>query len=418
MLEVDKEGMVHESAIPKQFGTDFLVLKEGKGVFLFDANGKKYIDFGSGIAVNALGYGRKDLAKIAYAQMKKLAHISNLYASEPALELGIKLTASGANLGQPFTAVHFGNSGTEANEAAIKYARAYAKRVKGDGCFKLLSFEHAFHGRTLGALALTPSPAYQEPFAPLMGGVGVAPYNDIETLEKTLDRSFAGVLVEVIQGEGGLLSMTSDFAQALNRLCAQHDIILIADEVQTGLGRTGTLFASGGAGLKPDIVTLAKPIAGGLPLSATLIPEKVNAILKPGDHGSTFGGGPVTTAVAGRVWDIVSNPKFLAWVRERGEALAIELGKIADAHREGACRLGEVRGKGLLRGLEVISAEDKTADVMKTILTKTREKGLLVLRSGANVIRIAPPLVITTKEIQCGAALLAAAIKETFSEVF
>jgi acetylornithine/N-succinyldiaminopimelate aminotransferase len=414
MIETDKDGMIHESAMPKQFGSDFLVLKEGKGVFLFDANGKKYIDFGSGIAVNALGYGRKDLAKIACAQMKKLVHVSNLYATWPALELGARLAASGANLGRPFAAVHFGNSGTEANEAAIKYARAYAKRVKGEGCFKLLCFEHAFHGRTLGALSVTPAPAYQEPFAPLLGGVQAAPYNDIEALERTLDRSFAGVLVEVIQGEGGLTSMTPEFAGALGRLCAQHDIILIADEVQTGLARTGTLFASEGVGLKPDILTLAKPLAGGLPLSATLIPEKINTILKAGDHGTTFGGGPVTTAVAGRVWDIITKPRFLEWVRRQAQALALELEKIAAAHKEGPCRLGEVRGKGLLRGLEVIAPEDRTADIMKTVLAKAREKGLLLLRSGQNVLRIAPPLTIKPKEIQCGAALLEAAISEAF----
>jgi acetylornithine/N-succinyldiaminopimelate aminotransferase len=401
--------------MPKQYGSDFLVLREGRGVYLYDANGKKYIDFGAGIAVNALGYGRKDLAKIAFAQMKRVVHVSNLYATEPALELGRKLVSFAVNPEKPFAAVHFGNSGAEANEAAMKYARVYAKRVKGDGCFKLLTFEHAFHGRTLGALSLTPSPVYQEPFAPLVGGIEVAPYNDVEALERILDRSFAGVIVEVIQGEGGLASMTPEFAAALNRLCAQHDSILIADEVQTGLGRTGTLFAAEAAGLKPDIVTLAKPLAGGLPLSATLIPEKVAAILKAGDHGSTFGGGPVTTAVAGRVWDIVTKPKFLAWVREKGDTLAAELEKIAGGRREGSCRLGEVRGKGLLRGLELIAPEDRMGDIMKTILAKARGKGLLVLRSGKNIIRVAPPLTIKAKEIQCGAALLDSAVREAFS---
>jgi acetylornithine/N-succinyldiaminopimelate aminotransferase len=409
--------MVHATAMPGQYGSDFLVLREGKGVYLYDANGKKYMDFGSGIAVNALGHGRKDLARTAYAQMRKIVHSSNLYATIPSLELGAKLVASGIERGFPFTAVHFGNSGTEANEAALKYARLYAKRVKGGDSFKLLSFTHAFHGRTMGALSLTPNPAYMEPFAPLIEGVQTAPFNDIEALEGKLDGSFAGVIVEVIQGEGGLLSMTGDFAQALNNLCARHDVILIADEVQTGLGRTGALFASEAVGLRPHIITLAKPLAGGLPLSATLIPEKINALLRPGDHGSTFGGGPVTSAVAGRVWDIITNPKFLEWVRERGEALAGELAKIARAHAEGSCRLGEVRGKGLLRGLEVIAPEEKTAEVMKSILSKAREKGLLLLRSGKNVIRIAPPLVITAKEIQCGAALLEASVAEAFKGI-
>ncbi|MDR1931236.1 MAG: aminotransferase class III-fold pyridoxal phosphate-dependent enzyme [Spirochaetales bacterium] len=415
MFEIDKEAMVHACAMPRQYGSDFLVLREGKGVYLYDANGKKYIDFGSGIAVNALGHGRKDLAKIAYTQMRKIVHTSNLYATAPALELAARLAGSGAGLGQGFAAVHFGNSGAEANEAALKYARLYAKRVKGEGNFKLLSFEHAFHGRTMGALSVTPSAAYQEPYAPLLGGIQTSAFNDAEALERTLDRTFAGLIVEVVQGEGGLMAMSAEFAAALNRLCALHDIILIADEVQTGLGRTGTLFASEAAGLKPDVITLAKPLAGGLPLSAALIPEKINAILKTGDHGTTFGGGPVTTAVAGRVWDIVSKPGFLAWVREKGEVLAEELAKIAQTHAAGACRTGEVRGKGLLRGLEIIAPEDKTADVMKTILTRAREKGLLVLRSGKNIVRIAPPLIITSKEIQAGCAILAAAIRESFS---
>ena len=413
MIEIDKEGMVHTSALPKQFGSDFLVLAEGKGVYLYDANGKKYIDFGAGIAVNALGYGRKDLAKTAYAQMRRLTHTSNLYTSFPTLELGDKIIASAADKGFPCAAIHFGNSGTEANEAALKYARLYAKRKKGDGNFKILSFSNAFHGRTLGALSVTPSPLYQEPFAPLLPGTETRAFNDTQALEACLDRSFAGVFVEVIQGEGGLISMRKDFAESLNRLCAEHDVILIADEVQTGLGRTGTLFASEAVGLAPDIITLAKPLAGGLPLSATLIPEKINELLKPGEHGGTFGGGPVTTAVAGRVWDIVTKPSFLAWVQEKGEVLATELEKIARRHNSGICRTGEVRGKGLFRGLEIIAPEEKQADLMKTILTKARKKGLLLLRSGKNIIRIAPPLIITAKEIQCGAALLAAVLDET-----
>ena len=416
MIEIDKEGMVHSSAMPKQFGTDFLVLQEGKGIYLYDANGKKYIDFGAGIAVNALGYGRKDLAKTAYSQMRRLIHTSNLYTSLPTLTLGSKLIQTAAEKGFPFAAVHFGNSGTEANEAALKYARLYAKRVKGEGCHKLLTLSNAFHGRTLGALSVTPSPAYQETFAPLIAGVEICPYNDTQALEKTLDRTFAGVFVEVVQGEGGLVSMNRDFAESLNRLCAMHDIILIVDEVQTGLSRTGTVFASEAAGLKPDIITLAKPLAGGLPLSATLIPEKINALLKPGDHGTTFGGGPVTTAVACRVWDIVTKPSFLVWVREKGDILAAELEKTAKKYSSGACRAGELRGKGLLRGLELVAPEEKTAGLIKTVLTKAREKGLLVLRSGKNIIRIAPPLVITAKEIHCGVALLDAAIGEALKE--
>jgi acetylornithine/N-succinyldiaminopimelate aminotransferase len=410
MFSVDTNGMVRGTPLPKQYGTDLLVLKEGKGVYLWDAAGKRYIDFGSGIAVNGLGHGRDDLAETAAAQMRRLVHTSNLYTTEPALELAEKLIASG-----PFAAVHFGNSGTEANEAALKYARLYAKRVKGEGCHKLLSFTHAFHGRTLGALSVTPNAHYQEPFAPLIGGVECCAYNDPAALEKILDKSFAGVIVEVVQGEGGLTCMTPAFAEALNRLCEKYDSILIADEVQTGLGRTGSLYASGPAGLKPDIITLAKPLAGGLPISATLIPEKINTLLNVGDHGTTFGGGPVTTAVASRVWDIISAPAFLAGVAQKGDIFAGELGKIAAARATGNIRAGEIRGKGLLRGLEIIAPEDKTADVMKAILTQAREKGMLILRSGKNIVRLAPPLVISEAEIREGAGILAAALDQAFA---
>jgi acetylornithine/N-succinyldiaminopimelate aminotransferase len=413
MIETDKNAMVHQPPLPRQFGSDFLVLESGKGVYLTDVKGKIYLDFGSGIAVNALGHGRDDLAEVAARQMRKIIHSSNLYTTEPTIELAAKLIASG-----PFAAAHFGNSGTEANEAAIKYARAYAKRVKGEGRHKLLCFSNAFHGRTLGALSVTPNNAYREPFEPLLPGVEICPFNDTGVLEKMLDPSFAGVIGEVVQGEGGLKEMTPPFAAALNRLCRLHDIILIADEVQTGLGRTGALFASAAVGLEPDIITLAKPLAGGLPLSATLIPAKINDILKPGDHGSTFGGGPVTTAVASYLWDTISRPDFLSEVRAKGDHLAARLSVIAGKFKDGPFSIGETRGMGLLRGLEVIVAEEKTADTMKQIIAAGQDFGILLLRSGKNVIRIAPPLIISREEIDKGTDILErvlSGIKEKFS---
>ena len=407
MFNISKDGMVHGSPLPKQFSSDLLVLKEGKGAYLWDVKGNKYLDFGAGIAVNALGYGREDLAEIAAGQMKKLIHSSNLYTTKPTLDLGAKLLASG-----PFAAVHFGNSGTEANEAAIKYARAYALRKKGPGHHKLLCFDHAFHGRTMGALSVTPTTAYREPFEPLIPGVVTLPYGDEAALEKTLNASFAGVIVEVVQGEGGLRVMKSGFAKALNRLCKKHDIIIIADEVQTGLGRTGSVYASRAAGLDADIITLAKPLAGGLPLSATLIPAKINSLLKLGDHGTTFGGGPVTAAVACKIWDTVTKDAFLAKVKEKGDYLAGLLAAAAKEFKDGPFRIGEVRGLGLLRGLEVVVAEEKSADTMKTILAKAQGAGLLVLRSGKTILRIAPPLVISKKEIKEGVGLLTKALTE------
>jgi acetylornithine/N-succinyldiaminopimelate aminotransferase len=339
----NRSALASDHPLPKCFAEKLLVIRRGRGARLQDRSGRWYLDFTGGIAVNALGYGRADLARIAARQMRRLTHISNLYTTEPLLELGAKMLASGG-----FAAVQFLSSGSEANETALKYARLYALRRKGEGCHRLLSFTGAFHGRTLGALSMTPSAKYQDPFRPLVPGTETAPYNDVAALERLLDRSFAGVIVEVVQGEGGLSCMSPEFARALNRLCRAHDVILIADEVQTGLGRTGALFASRALGLEPDLITLAKPLAGGLPLAATLIPAKVNELIHVGEHGTTFGGGPVTTAVASRVWDLVSSPGFLAAVVQKGDYLRGKLEGLGARFPF----LGEVRGRGLLLGLE------------------------------------------------------------------
>lgn len=411
---------IKEHPLPKCFSPELLMISKGDGVWLEDAAGRRYLDFTGGIAVNALGYGREDLAEIACRQMKKLVHISNLFITEPALELATKMVARGVHKARgarraqgareasgDFQAVQFLNSGSEANETALKYARLYALRRKGEGHHKLLCFTGSFHGRTMGALSLTPNPKYQTPFLPLVPGVEVAEYNDVDALEKTLDESFAGVIVEVIQGEGGLAGINREFAAALNRLCRKLDLILIVDEIQTGLSRTGSFYASTEVGLEPDIITLAKPLAAGLPLSAVLIPEKINTLIHVGDHGTTFGGGPVTTAVASKVWDILSNPRFIAQIRDKGEYLAEKLEALAKEHSF----LGGLRGRGLLQGIEVLqerlpqSAEN--ADAMPALLQAFREEGLLILRSGQNILRIAPPLIIGTEEIDMGIAIMA-----------
>ncbi len=394
----EKSAMTGDLPLPKQYGTELLVISRGDGAWLEDVAGKRYLDFAGGIAVNALGYGREDLARAAYEQIKKLPHVSNVFTTEPALELGRALIASG-----PFAAVHFGNSGTEANEAALKYARLYAARTRGKGHEKLLCFANAFHGRTMGALSCTPNPKYQGPYEPLIPGVSVAPFNDVRALEKTLSAKYAGVIVEVIQGEGGLAVMTDEFARALNAACRRHDVILIADEVQTGMGRTGSLYASSAVGLEPDIITLAKPLAGGLPLSATLIPARINDLIHFGDHGTTFGGGPVTTAVAIKVWQTINQPGFLDDVRRKGEVLR----KALEALRAKSPRVGELRGMGLLQGFEYKS---EGADDVAALLARLRDKGLLALRSGSSVLRIAPPLVIGEDEIERGVDIIREAL--------
>ena len=398
MAEVKSTTTDH--AFPRNYSNEFLILDRGQGVYLYDVGGKKYLDFGSGIAVNALGYGNKKIADIARRQMEKLIHVSNLFTTEPALEFASKLVD-----GNRFSAVHFGNSGSEANESALKYAKLYSLRTKGENNYKVLSFAGAFHGRTMGALSSTHNKKYKEPFGPLIPGTEIIEFNNVELLKATLDESFAAVIVEVVQGEGGLYTMTPDFAQALREVCDKYKVLIIADEVQTGLGRTGTLYASDGVNLKADIITLSKPIAGGLPLSATLIPGFVNDQIRVGEHGTTFGGGPVTTAIASYIWDIVSDQKFLANVKSKSAYLTGKLENFVSEYPF----IKEIRGMGLLLGLEI--KEDENVDVLK-IIGLAREKGLLLLKTGVNVLRMAPPLIISEKEIDKGMKILQTVLQE------
>ena len=398
MAELDM-AITKEHCFPRNYSDEFLILDHGKGVNVFDISGKRYLDFGSGIAVNALGYGNEKIAEIASEQMKKLVHVSNLFTTKPALDFSSRLIK-----GSRFKAVHFGNSGSEANEAALKYAKLWSIRTKGQDSYKILSFSGAFHGRTIGALANTYNQKYKEPFGPMIPGAEIIEYNNVDQLEKTLDESFAAVIVEVVQGEGGLYTMTDDFASSLKALCKKNKVLLIADEVQTGLGRTGCLFASDDIGLEADIITLSKPLAGGLPLSATLIPDFVNEKIKTGEHGTTFGGGPVTTAVACYVWDTINNEDFMAEVREKSNYLT---GKLKELQNQFSF-IKEIRGKGLLLGLEI--DENERIDVLK-ILGRAREAGMLLLKTGVNVLRLAPPLIIGKQEIDEGMEILQSVLK-------
>ena len=406
-------SLVRNPPLPRNYATELLVLDRGRGVELWDAGGKRYLDLGAGIAVNALGYGRRDLARIASRQMRKLIHVSNLYATAPSVELASLLLDVTRGRVNDFAAVQFGNSGAEANEAALKYARLYAFRTRGPGHHKILSFSNAFHGRTMGALSVTPNRKYSEPFEPLVPGVVNVEFNDAASLEAAVDRTFAGVIVEVVQGEGGLRPMTREFAAALNAVCRRHDVLLIADEVQTGLGRTGRLFGSELVGLAPDIICFSKPLAGGLPLSATLIPEKVNEVLHAGDHGTTFGGGPVTTAVAAHVVRTISDPAFLARVEER----AAELTAMLDSIVADVAWVRERRGVGMLQGLAVDGAPDGAgapgdpATRVAAVMDGCREAGLLLLRSSNDVIRIAPPLVISSRDLARGIDVLGSVLR-------
>jgi len=390
-----RPSLIHNPPFPKNYASEFLMLKRGQGAWLEDAGGKRYLDFGSGIAVNNFGYGDKELAKIAYKQMLKVTHVSNLFTTSAAVKLAKELVATG-----PFQAVHFGNSGTEANEAALKYARAWSLRTKGEGNHHILAFKNSFHGRTMGSLSVTYTQKYRDPFEPLVPGVVFADYNNVQSLHENFSPHLAAVIVEPIQGEGGLSMMSAEFAQELNSLCERHNVLLIVDEIQTGLGRTGSFYAHTAIGLKPDIVSLSKPLAGGLPLSATLINEKVNSQIHVGDHGTTFGGGPVTTAVSLKVLERINQPQFLELVQEKGNLLRQQLEKLT--HLE---LVEGLRGKGLLQGIALRMVEGKEPPMAK-IIESARDQGLLILRSGANVIRLAPPLIIKDKDIIRGVSIL------------
>lgn len=386
------QSILKTSPFPKNYSSQLLIIEEGKGSRVKDGGGKWYLDFGAGIAVNALGHGNEELARIAYEQMKKCIHVSNLYTTGPAVELAEKLVATG-----DFSAVHFGNSGSEANETALKYARLYAQRTKGEGHHDFVCFSNAFHGRTMGALSCTPTEKYQKPFAPLVPGVRVGKFNDSATLPDLIDERCCAVIIESIQGEGGLTSMEKEFAGVLQEICREKDVLIIDDEIQTGLGRTGYPYGCNWVDIKPDIITLSKPLAAGLPLSATLIPQKINNLLHIGEHGTTFGGGPVTTAVANKVVDTLLNPEFLSQVREKGEFLEEKLKQLVA--QSPVCEA--VLGRGLLRGILM-----REASLISPVMEKAMEEGLLVLRSGERALRLAPPLIISREELEEGIEIL------------
>jgi predicted acetylornithine/succinylornithine family transaminase len=374
-----------------------LVLVRGEGAFVWDVQGRRYLDFTSGLAVAALGHGRRDLADVLAAQFATLGHCSNLYGNLPALELARRLCDSSFA-----TRVWFANSGTEANEAALKFARLHARAAGGARKNRLVAFKGGFHGRTLGALAVTYHPAYRTPFAPLAPGVRFAPFGDTAALRGVIDDRTAAVIVEPVLGEGGVVPASPEFLRALRERCDAHDALLIFDEVQCGLGRIGSLYAYQSYGVVPDMVTLAKPLAAGLPLGAVLIGPRPAAHLKPGHHGSTFSGGPATCAVAVRVFDAVAQPEFLAAVRARGDRLRAGLESLAARSRVFA----GARGLGLMQALVLAPAWKKRGG---EFTTAARTRGLLVTRAGDDAIRLLPPLVVTDAEIDAALELLAAA---------
>lgn len=371
-----------------------LVIDHGDGVWLYDDFGRRYLDFGAGIAVMALGHSHPEWVATVREQAGRLTHVSNLYHTHPQTDLAARLvTHSFADR------VFFGNTGAEANEAAFKFARKWARQNHGEHKVEILAFTGGFHGRTMGAVAATWKAAYREPFAPLVPGVRFAPFNDLEAAREAIGPATCAVIVEPVQGEGGVLGATSSFLKGLRDLCDQHDAILIFDEVQCGLGRIGHLWAHEAYGVTPDIMTLAKPLAGGLPIGAALVTERVASAIGPGDHGSTFACGPLVAAAACTVFDHIRRPEFLAQVRRVGGHLRERLLDI------GSPRVVDLRGSGLFLGLEL----DRP---VKPVLAAAQERGLLVINAGERVIRLCPPLVVNEAEADQAVDILAACLRE------
>jgi predicted acetylornithine/succinylornithine family transaminase len=366
-------------------------LVRGEGVELIDAEGKRYLDFASGIAVNALGYGDPGIAgAINDALSNGLIHTSNLYRTSAGEQLAAKLVE------RSFASkVFFCNSGAEANEGAFKFARRWARHVGTDAKVELVALRGSFHGRLFASLAATDRPSYRAPFRPLAGGVSICE-RDLTELDTALDaETVAAIIVEPIQGEGGVRVLDTDFLHRLREITQKREIALIFDEIQCGLGRTGYLFAYEGVGVTPDMLTLAKPLAGGLPMGAVLVSEEIAATIQPGDHGTTFGGGPLVASVANHVVDRLSEPLLLKSVRENGAWLGEQLGQIA--RRSGKVRA--LRGSGLIWGLDVVEPANE-------IVKRGWEEGVLLLTAGEHTVRILPPLIIGRSDLAKGVAML------------
>jgi predicted acetylornithine/succinylornithine family transaminase len=377
------EGLIKEEHeyIAQTYKRAPFVLVHGEGVHLFDSDGNVYLDWVAGIAVNALGYQDAELTDAIQSAAKGLIHVSNLYHTAPQIELAKMLVEKSFA-----DRVFFSNSGTEANEGAIKFARKVAYEKGLTDKTEVVCFTGAFHGRTMGSLALTPRDKYQKPFLPLMPGAVVAEFNNLESAKAVIGAKTAAVIIEPIQGEGGIYEATPEFLRGLRELCDEHGAVLIFDEIQCGVGRTGTLWAHEASGVTPDIMTVAKPLAGGLPIGAILMTEAVASAMHPGEHGTTFAGGPLVTGVAKVVLNRVSQPEFLAHVNETGDYLMERLSEINSP------LIKAVRGRGLMVAVEL------TVDT-NAIIEAGYKNGLILVNAGTNVIRLVPPLIIEKEHV-------------------
>jgi acetylornithine/N-succinyldiaminopimelate aminotransferase len=360
-----------------------IVLDKGDGVRLYDTDGKEYLDFGAGIAVFALGYNNKEYNDALKAQVDKLIHTSNYFYNEPAAKAAELITkASGMDR------VFFTNSGTEAVEGAIKLAKKYAYLKDGSTDHEIIAMEHSFHGRSMGALAVTGNRHYQEAFGPMIPGIKFAKYNDLESVKNLVTDKTCAIIFETVQGEGGVYPAKKEFIEGVRKLCDEKGILLILDEIQCGMGRTGSMYAYQQYGVKPDIVTTAKALGCGVPIGAFMAKEEVAKSLVPGDHGTTYGGNPLACAASVKVFELFEKLNVLDNVRTVGAYLSEKLKGLVSEY---AC-VKEARGMGLIQGIELTVNP-------KDVIAKSLDNGLILFSAGTNVIRFVPPLVITKADV-------------------
>lgn len=384
-----------KNSVMNTYGRFDVTFEKGIGSKLYDVNGKEYIDFVSGVAVNCLGHCHPVIVNAITEQSSKLIHISNYYWNTKHTELASLLTQNSDH-----SKVFFCNSGTEAVEGALKAARKYGKLKGNENKNVILYMNNSFHGRSMGALSVTGQQKYQEAFKPLIGGVKQIEFNDIEDLRRNFDENVCGVIVEPIQGEGGIIPATVEFLEEARALCDKYDALLIFDEIQCGIGRLGSLFAYKKFGVVPDVIAIAKALGGGFPIGAFLVNEKASTSLVPGDHGSTFGGNPLGSAVGVAILKELTEDGVIASVDEKGAYLKDNLLKLRNKYGV----INEIRGMGLLIGISVANP--------KELMNTCFNKGLLVVTAGADVVRLLPPLNVTKEDMDGALNILEEALKE------
>ncbi|MFQ9514903.1 MAG: aspartate aminotransferase family protein [Eubacterium sp.] len=380
----DKEYMAQgEQYFVHTYNRFPIVIEKGKDVYVYDVNGKKYLDFAAGIAVSALGYSNEEYKNALKEQIDRIMHTSNLYYNIPVIDAAKKLVEA-SGLKKAF----FTNSGAEAIEGALKMAKRYAYDKSGADDYEIIAMNHSFHGRTMGALALTGNARYQEPFGRMIPGIKYAEFNNLESVKALVTPKTCAIILEPLQGEGGIYPATNEFMEGIRKICDDNDIIMICDEIQCGMGRTGKMFAYQNYNVIPDIITCAKALGCGVPVGAFVAGEKCCDSLVPGDHGTTYGGNPLAAAAVCKVFELFDRNNILENVNTVGAYFESRLDRIVDEFDN----VLERRGKGLMQGLVLSTPVGETVN-------KAMEKGLLVISAGNNVLRMVPPLVITKENV-------------------